>query len=310
MILSASRRTDLPAWYYEWFLERLKAGFVLVRNPFSYHQISRISLCPEQIDGIVFWSKNPEPMLRHPEPLFRFPSYLHFTLNAYGKETEPGLPPVKDRIQVFQRLSSLLGQERILWRYDPVLLSDNYTVSWHKKRFAALCASLSGFTSLCTFSFLDLYPKITRRLHSHGIRPLTSQEETELVCYFAETAARYEITAATCAELLDTEESGILKGACIDAGRLEKIGGIQLSVPQDRNQRSGCNCCESIDIGQYHTCRSGCIYCYANSSSERTLREASRYRKEAPLLCSECEEGDRIRERAIKVYRDPQFRFL
>ena len=135
MIISASRRTDLPAFYSEWFFQRLKEGYVLVRNPFSAHQVSRIALHPDVVDGIVFWSKNPAPMMKHLSECREYPFYFQFTLNAYGKDVEPGLPSLEERIRTFLYLSEQIGPERVLWRYDPVLLNKTYTIPWHREQF-------------------------------------------------------------------------------------------------------------------------------------------------------------------------------
>lgn len=309
MIISASRRTDLPAWYYDWFLERLECGSVMVRNPFSFHQISQIPLTLDVVDGIVFWSKNPAPMLGHMEPLREYPFYIHFTLNAYGKDVEPGLPPLNERLETFERLSDLLGPDRVLWRYDPIILNERYTPEWHRAQFHFLCSRLAGKTDLCTFSFLDFYTKIKSRLRSLNIRPWTEALQKEMARMLSEIACEHGISLAACAETGGFSDFGIRRAHCIDAKRLEKISGISLRIPEDKSQRSACGCCQSIDIGQYDTCPSGCIYCYANMGRAKAGNKAFGCPPGSPLLCTQLQEKDRITLRNVRSFRDGQLSF-
>lgn len=291
MIISASRRTDLPAYYSEWLRNRIAAGFVLVRNPFSAHQVSRISLDPEHVDGIVFWSKNPAPMLDCLEEFREYSYYFQFTLNAYGREVEPELPSLEERIQTFLRLSDMIGSERVLWRYDPVLINQVYTMDWHRKQFRFLCSQLAGATSLCTFSFLDFYRKIAGKIRPLQPVPWTDDLQLETAKMLAETAAVYGIPLVSCAETGDFSSVGVRHGCCIDTARLN------VRYRKDKNQRPACGCCQSVDIGRYNTCRNGCLYCYASQSPARIAAECARYRPDSPLLCSEPDGNDRITER-------------
>ena len=306
MIRSASRRTDLPAFYSEWFFQRLKEGYVLVRNPFSAHQVSRIALHPDVVDGIVFWSKNPAPMMKHLSECREYPFYFQFTLNAYGKDVEPGLPSLEERIRTFLYLSEQIGPERVLWRYDPVLLNKTYTIPWHREQFRFLCSRLAGATALCTFSFLDFYPKIAGNLRSLETIFWTKALQWEIAESLAETADAFGIPLVTCAEQGDFSSLGISHGNCIDSERMSRIAGIRIRAPKDRNQRTSCGCCESIDIGRYNTCRNGCRYCYANRSSAQAAKESALYRPDAPLLCSELEEADRVTERKMVSFKETQ----
>ena len=165
MIISASRRTDIPTYYSDWFMQRIKEGYVLARNPMNAHQVSRISLNPEVVDGIVFWTKNPLPMLDKLPLLKDYMYYFQFTLNGYEQDVEAGVPP-KDKFIVpgFQRLSDMLGPERVIWRYDPILLNNKYTFNYHVQRFAELAKQLAPYTKQCTISFLDMYAKTERNM--------------------------------------------------------------------------------------------------------------------------------------------------
>ena len=177
MIISASRRTDIPTYYSEWFFNRLREGYVLVRNPMNARQISRISLSPEAVDGIVFWTKNPVPMLSRLGELEPYPYYFQFTLTAYGRDVEPNLPGKNGvLIPAFQELSRMAGRERVVWRYDPIFLSDRYTVEYHCRYFRVLAAKLGEYTEKCTVSFLDFYRSTARNMRSLHIREMTAAQ--------------------------------------------------------------------------------------------------------------------------------------
>lgn len=158
MIISASRRTDIPTYYSDWLLNRIKAGYVYVRNPMNVHQISKISLSPDVVDGIVFWTKNPIPMLDKLNALKDYMYYFQFTLNSYGVDVERNIPSKNNVIvPTFQRLSDLIGPDRVIWRYDPIFLSETYTTDYHIHYFEELAKRLSSYTKKCTISFLDFY---------------------------------------------------------------------------------------------------------------------------------------------------------
>ena len=304
MIISASRRTDIPAYYSEWFWNRLREGYVLVRNPMNPHRVSRIALSSDVVDGIVFWTKNPIPMMDKLDALRDYPYYIQFTLTPYEKDVECALPPKREvLIPALRRLSERIGKERIVWRYDPILLNDRYTVDHHIRTFRSMCDSLSGYTDACTISFLDLYRNMRGRIDPLGIRPPTAGQADEIACRFAEIAREYDLLINTCAEDGDYSRWGIGHGACIDADRLSRIGGVPLKVGRDKNQRSSCGCAESIDIGTYHTCANGCVYCYANHSPSLTARSIASYDPSSPLLCGTVTEEVVISEREMKSCR-------
>lgn len=161
MIISASRRTDIPAFFSDWFLNRLREQYAYVRNPVNLHQVSRISLSPDLVDCIVFWSKNPAPMLTKLSALENYMYYFQFTLNGYEKDFEANLPALTERIETFQKLSGYIGKERIIWRYDPIIVNHKYTVDRHIETFKYLTAQLAPYTEKVTISFVDLYAKFS-----------------------------------------------------------------------------------------------------------------------------------------------------
>lgn len=304
MIISASRRTDIPAYYSEWFFNRIQEGYALVRNPMNPHYISRISLSPEVVDGIVFWTKNPVPMLERIDELQDYNYYFQFTLTSYGSDVEKNVPSKNDIIiPAFQRLSSRIGKERVVWRYDPILLSDRYTLEYHMEYFRRLCDRLADYTEKCTVSFLDLYKNIRRSIASLGIRTLSVEEIEELMESFAKTAKEHGISMDTCCEEVDLARYGIGHASCIDRCRLERISGSALAVERDQNQRGACACAASIDLGSYNTCRNGCVYCYANFNQTLVNMCCDQHDPSSALLYGEAAADDIIKPRQMKSYR-------
>lgn len=305
MIISASRRTDITAHYSQWFFRRLEAGSVCVRNPVNFHQVSRISLSPEVVDGIVFWTKNPSPMMDDLHLLKDYPFYFQFTLTAYGQDLEPGVPSKNDVIvPAFQELSRRIGPERIIWRYDPILLTQKYTAEYHVHYFEALSKRLSGFTNKCVISFVDLYRHLGRQF-----QPLDTAEIFELTGRLSDIAQKYHLTLETCAESLDLSQFGIHHGHCIDGELFEKLIGQSLSLSKDKNQRDACGCMASIDIGMYDSCANGCKYCYANHSPAAVRRNIQAHDPSSPFLCGNLSPEDIVRDRAVVSCKIPQISF-
>jgi len=311
MIISASRRTDIPAYYSEWFFNRIKEGVVYVRNPMNIHQIGKISLKPNVVDGIVLWTKNPIPMIGRIEELHDYNYYFQFTLTSYGKDIERGLPSKnQELIPAFCELSRKIGREKIVWRYDPILINSSYTVDYHKKYFKVLASRLGDYTEKCTVSFLDLYRNTERNIKPLGIRFPEKNEILEMMEYFAEMAKIYGFYIDTCAEEIDLSEFGIKHACCIDKERFERIGKYHLNVKKDRNQRDVCGCIASIDIGTYNTCKNGCAYCYANYSKTTVENQTQNHDPHSPLLFGEVAELDIIKERKMESFICTQMSFF
>ena len=307
MILSASRRTDIPNYYSEWLARRFRAGFLCVRNPMNFRQVSRITLNPNVIDCIVFWTKNPAPMLPYLDEYRRYMYYFQFTLTGYGKDIEPGLPD-KRRILIpaFCELADRIGRDRVIWRYDPIFLSDHYTLDYHVKAFTRIAEALAGRTRRVVISFLDDYEKTKRNMKGINIQGLTKEKMRRLARSFAVIAGRYGMEIQTCAEKIDLSEYGITHGACIDREYIEHLLGCRLRAGKDHGQRPECRCMESVEIGSYHTCRNGCRYCYANFSDGRVQARIRDFDVDSPILCGKMEPEDRITERKMKTLRENQ----
>ena len=309
MILSVSRRTDIPSFYTDWFFNRLEDGYVYVRNPMSIHQISKVELNPSVIDGIVFWTKNPSPMMDRLEELDKkgYMYYFQFTVTSYGEEIEKKLPSKKDVIiPTFKKLSKIIGKERVIWRYDPILLTEKYSIECHKNSFEYLAKALSGYTNKCVISFLDLYKKIQSNMKPLNLLPLGIDEMNNLAKSLADIAKKYEITLESCSEKIDLDKYGIKHGHCIDAHLFEEILGCKLNIDKDKNQRLECGCASSIDIGLYNTCRNHCIYCYANFSQNVVDRNSFAHNPDSPLISGNVMPDDNITERKVKSLKDDQ----
>lgn len=301
LIISASRRTDIPAFYSEWFRHRLQAGFVDVVNPFNRRQVSRLSLQPADVDCLVFWTKDAAPLLPYLDELaesYRF--YFQFTLTPYDKEVEPGLRPKAAIIRTFQELSRRLGRERVVWRYDPIWLNDRYTIEYHQTCFARLLQQLAPYTDTCVISFLDVYRKTERNMRSLRRQTMTAADKREIAASLAQLAAGSGIRLQSCSEGIDLSAYGIQHGACIERERIEKICSMRLAAGKDKNQRPACGCASSVDIGQYDTCRHLCRYCYANTDAARVSASCAQHDPQSSILSGHLRGDEKITWRREK----------
>lgn len=279
LIISASRRTDIPAFYSEWFMNRISAGFCLVPNPFRPTQVSRVSLAQNEVDAIVFWSRDPRPLMPHLGELdtMGYAYMFQFTINGYPSLLEPGAPKLEAAIAAFIRLADMIGPLRVVWRYDPIVLSDITPPEYHVQRFAEVAEALEGSTIRVVVSLLDFYRKTKRRLHAleqggkialwkTGASCTPGQLDGKVLTMLAgmaEIARNRGMEITSCAEPHDLSACGISHGACIDADMLHAALGIDVGRRKDPGQRRECRCVASRDIGVYDTCLHGCVYCYA-----------------------------------------------
>ena len=271
------------------------------------HQVSKINLSPDVVDGIVFWTKNPIPMLNRLSELDKYNYYFQFTLTSYGKDVEHNIPSKNDIIiPAFQKLSQTIGRNKVIWRYDPIFFNDKYTMEYHCKYFKALAERLGDYTEKCTVSFMDLYRSTARHTQSLNIHPETTEQQFEIMSRFSEIAKKYGFYIDTCCESIELDKLGIHHARCIDRERFEQIGNYKLKIEKDKNQRPECGCISSIDIGAYNTCKNGCLYCYANHSNSTVIKNSQMYDPLSPLLCGEIGENDIIKERTVKSCIDHQ----
>ena len=307
MILSVSRRTDVPNYYSDWFVNRIKEGFLYVRNPMNAHQISRIDLSPDVVDCIVFWTKNPANMMEKLECLKDYVYYFQFTLTGYGKDIEPNLPNKREElISTFKALSKKIGKEKVIWRYDPIIFTKKYSPEYHLKAFEQIATALKGYTEKCVISFVDIYAKNKKNMELLDLYEIDKNELLEFAKKIAGIAKDNGMKIGSCAESIDLDECGIEHNCCIDKTLIEDIIGCRLKVEKDKNQREECGCVEGVEIGTYNTCKNGCKYCYANYSQESVVKNCSRYDPKSPILCGILDENDKITVRKVKSLKEQQ----
>lgn len=307
MILSVSRRTDVPNYYSDWFFNRIKEKFVYVRNPMNVHQISEIDLSPEVVDCIVFWTKNPKPMLDRLDELKEYKYYFQFTLTGYGADIECNVPHKKEEvIPTFQKLSNKIGKEKVIWRYDPIIFNEKYTPEYHLKAFEQIATALNGYTDKCVISFVDYYARNKKSMEALKAYDMEEKRLQAFAQKLSKIASENGMEIGSCAEAIDLESCGIKHNCCIDPQLIESIIGCRINTCKDKNQRKECGCVESVEIGAYHTCINGCKYCYANASQESVRGNYRKYNPASPLLCGEVMEGDRITQRKVKSIKEEQ----
>lgn len=304
MIISASRRTDIPACYAPWLANRFREGYVLVRNPYNTRMICRVPLTPDVTDGVVLWTKHFSPMLPYLPALGEIPYYVQYTVTPYGTDIEPYLP--KDKIGSFLHTAASIGRERLVWRYDPIILTDTHTISWHTARFAHMAENMAPACRKCVISFADMYRSTARNMAPWQMKTITQQDMRVIAKEFSVIAAAYHLPLTTCCEAIDLSEFGIAHNACIDRDILEELCGCTLSLPRAGGQREGCRCMQSTDIGLYGTCVNGCRYCYANDSIDAARAMAAQHNPQAPLLVGSVRPEDIIRPMKAESYRSMQ----
>jgi hypothetical protein len=270
MILSASRRTDLPAFFGDWFMRCLGEKKVRVQNPVNPNIVSELALDPEGIDCIVFWTKDPRNFLKRlPEiDALGYRYYFQFTLTAYDSAIERNLDKT-NILDAFIALSERLGKERVIWRYDPVFLSGACTIPWHLEHFEALCEKLRNHTEKCVISFIDPYPFLKESFRQNTIRELSDGETAVLAGAFSAIGKKYKLPLSACCEKADLDGYGITRNRCIDGDLIERLFNIRVKPKKDPSQRANCGCCVSRDIGAYNTCLHDCVYCYAKRGAPR-----------------------------------------
>ncbi|MDR3292125.1 MAG: DUF1848 domain-containing protein [Methanobrevibacter sp.] len=295
MILSVSRRTDIPSYYAEWFYNRIKEGLLCVRNPMNKNQISEIPLSPDIILFIVFWTKYPsEEMIKGLSNLKKYKFYFQFTLNNYGIEIEENIPNLKKRIESFKELSKKIGKEKVIWRYDPILLNEKYTESYHFEAFEKIAKELKEYTNKVIISFIDMYAKTARNTKDLSLKEISEEEMKKLAEGLKKIATKSELEIESCAEKVNLDEIGIKHGACIDKKLIEEIIGQNIKDKKD-NQRDGCLCIKCDDVGKFNTCKNSCKYCYANYNNKQVEDNYDLYDPKSSFLCDDEETNEKTK---------------
>lgn len=308
MIIQTGMRTDIPAFYSKWFLNRIREGYVLVRNPYNPGQVTKYSLSPEVVDLIAFCTKNPAPMLPHMDALTPYGQYWFVTITPYGKDVEPNVPDKEKVMEDFKRLSDIVGIDSMGWRYDPIFIDDKHPVEWHIAEFEKMAGTLSGYTRSCVISFIDIYRKVERNFPD--AREVSKPNRITLGKEFIRIAGRYGMTVRPCAEGNDLEPFGADCSGCMTVDTFESALHSRLDVPKRKsNQRNGqCACLLGVDIGAYDTCGHLCRYCYANADAALVKENMRKHDPASPFLLGGNMPGDKIHEAQQKSWIDGQMR--
>lgn len=300
MIISASRRTDIPSFYSDWLINRLNEGYVLVPHPRNLNQLSKISLKKEDVDCIVFWTKDAKPLFDKIEKLDGYKFYFQHTITSYQKDLEPNMRRKSDILDTFIEMSKVLGANRMVWRYDPILLNDKYTEEYHYEYFEKFCQRLQGHTSKCIISFLDLYGNVNENINGLGIYTPNKETRIRMASTLSEIALKYGIQLESCSEDMDLTPYGVRKSSCIDKNLIEEVIGYELDVKKDSGQRENCGCVKSAEVGQYNTCIHGCKYCYATNSKNIAIKNSKKHNKNSPIIIGDLSGHEKISEHKIK----------
>ena len=292
MIVCASRRTDIPAFHSEWVMNRLRAGYALVRNPVCRDVVNRVDLGPRNVDMLVFMTKDPRPMIEHLDEITRMGIRFCFqvTINPYGRDIEPGISDKAEITEAFRTISEMIGRDRVVWRYDPVILNSKYDVGYHKRKFRTLCNELDGYTDRCTFGFVDIHRKLAGLAENGTIRETSPAEMHEIGRAFAETATSAGMKLNHCCADEDLSIYGITSDGCL--GR-EMMSSLSVPFEMSAPLRERCRCVRNVDIGCYDTCDHDCAYCYANKT-DGAMRRSRLYDPEGEMLYGRPGGNDRI----------------
>ncbi len=308
MIIQTGMRTDIPAFYSKWFLNRIKEGYVLVRNPYNERQVTRYRLAPDVVDLIAFCTKNPAPMLPYMNVLKPYGQYWFVTITPYGRGIEPNVPDKEKVMDDFKKLSDIVGVDSMGWRYDPILVDDKHSVEWHITEFEKMAENLCGYTKSCVISFIDIYKKVERNFR--GVREVSKKDRITLGKEFIKIAGKYGMTIRPCAEGDELTIYGADCSGCMTVNTFETALHVHLNVPKRKtNQRNGqCACLLGVDIGAYDTCGHLCKYCYANSNTELVKANMKKHNPMSPFLLGESMPGDVIHEAKQESWIDHQLR--
>ena len=305
MILNTGCRTDIPAYYSEWFYNRIREGFVLARNPYRPEQVLKYRLDPAVVDALCFCTKNPQPMLSRLGELNAFRQFWFVTVTPYGREIEPLVPEKARVLESVRQLSAWVGERAVGWRYDPVFITERYSLEYHLRSFEKMAAALSGYVNSCVVSFIDLYEK-TRRNFPQA-KAVSPDEQKRLIQAFVEIGRKHRISIRTCCENADLAQYGADVSGCMTRAVLEKALDCRLNVPKSKKSpRAECDCLLGADIGMYNTCPHGCVYCYANYDRRTVEQNFQQHDPHSPLLIGHLREGDKIIEARQESYVSAQ----
>ena len=289
-------RTDMIQYYSQWLENRFNEGFLYTRNPAYPTTVQKIILDHEHIDAIVFTSKNYEPGLKLIEKLDKeFPCLYHYTITAYGKDIEPGVPSIMKSGETLFKLSDIVRPEKIFWRYDPVLLTEKYTLDYHKDIFSFLCEILNDRINRCIYSYVNLYEKTKR--HMPELEAWTDEKKIEVAKVLGKAAEEHGVKVQTCNCNLDLTEYGVGKSGCVTKELFNTILGLNLKDKKSNGTLGCTHCYPVVNIGEYNTCMNKCKYCYASSDFDACEKNYAKHNPNSPYLIGNGTPVDQIVER-------------
>lgn len=305
MILNTGSRTDIPAFYSEWFYNRIQAGEVLVRNPYDLNAVTRYRLTPDVVDGICFCTKDPAPMLPRLSELSAFRQLWHVSVTPYGRDVEPGVPDKRAVLKSVQELSDLIGPQRVVWRYDPIFLSERYPTDYHFRAFEQMASTLEGYTGQVIISFIDLYQKTKKNFPE--VREVSFPEQEQIARKLVSLAGEHGMKVIACLEDARLAAFGVDVSGCMTQEKVEEALGIRLKVPAGKtNARKGCACLLGGDIGMYNTCSHFCRYCYANYDRKTVEQNRALHDPESPFLIGGPHPADVVKDADQQSWLDAQ----
>ena len=308
MIINTGQRTDIPAFYSEWFCNRLREGFALVRNPYNPKSVIRYRLTPDVVDIIGFCTKNPAPMLPHMDLLEPFGQYWYVTITPYGKDIEPHVPGKLQVVESFKRLSDIVGSHRVGWRYDPIFISESWPLDRHIRAFDYMAKELSGYTRTAVISFIDMYEKTKRNFPE--VRSVSQEDRLMLGKAMVEIGRQYGMTIRPCAEGNELSQFGADCSGCMTIAMYEQALGQRLKVPRQQPARKECACYLGGDIGAYNTCGHLCRYCYANYDAGAVKANMKLHDPSSPMLIGHLQPDDTVHEAKQESWIDLQIDLL
>lgn len=301
MLLNISGRTDIINYYAEWLFNRFKAGFAYSRNSLFQNSVRRYDLTPDKVDCIIFGSKNYEPVLGRIHTITeRFKTYFNYTITAYGKDIEPGVPDIDTSIETFLALAKIVGARRLAWRYDPILLTKQYTVQRHIETFKYISGRLAGYLDRCIFSFVEMYKKHDVNLPE--LIAITPEEMDVVAREIGAIAVKRGILLQTCGPEGNYTRYGIETSGCITLNMLARANDLQFRNLKHKGFRKGCHCIESRDLGALNSCLNGCKYCYANKNAELPCENYRQHDPFSPLLIGQLKPTDILQPGSQKTF--------
>ena len=303
MIINTGQRTDIPAFYSKWFINRIREGYVLVRNPYYPNLVTKFLLNPKVVEVIGFCTKNPRPMFKYLDEIKDFGQFWYVSITGFDKDLEPNVPSIEQVIEDFKYLSNKVGKNAVGWRYTPIIINDKYTKEYHIKTFNAIAEQLDGYTNLVAYGFIDLYPKLQK--YHKELEDTNDETKIEITKAFLKTAKDHHMDLRLCSKEKWLKNYGVDIEGCMRIEDYEKSISSKLDIKKKMNARKGyCACFLSNDIGAYNSCPHLCRYCYANGDAKLVMKNYSNHDDNSPLLIGNINKDDQIKDAKQESYLD------